>query len=314
MVGLRDARLCCIAGELAVVDHIVERVAARLRDVPGVTGVVLGGSRALGSTSPEADIDVGVYYRAAGRPDVEELRRAATELDDRGEPGGFAGYGDWGPWINGGAWLVVGGQRTDLLWREIELFEEVRDECSRGVVRIAYQPGHPHCFTSAIYLGELHHGVVLADADGAMERLKASTSPYPEPLAEELTKRFGWEADFSLMTARSSAARGDVAYVTACLYRSLASMVQALFAANRAYLLNEKGSLERAETLPECPPEFRARAEAVLAEIGREPAELERALRGMTELEREVADIAARPLRGPSPTEENRPSVQEKRG
>ena len=277
-----------------------------------MAGVVLGGSRALGSASPEADIDIGVYYRAAGPPEIDDLRRAATELDDRGEPGGFAGYGEWGPWIDGGAWLAVGGRRTDLLWREIELFEEVRDECMRGVVRVAYQAGHPHCFTSAIYLGELHHAVVLADADGTMERLKASTSPYPEPLAEELMRRFAWEADFSLTIAGSSAARGDVAYVTGCLYRSLASMVQALFAANRTYLVNEKGSLARAETLPECPPGFRARAEGVLSTIGREPAELERALEAMRELEREVGEIAAPCARGAEPKRIGLPPNEER--
>src|SRR3954465_6577048 len=111
---------------LQSVDDIVERVATRLREVPGVAAVVLGGSRALGATSPQADVDIGVYYRGAERPDIEELRRAATELDDPGAPGGLAGYGEWGPWINGGAWLVVGGHKTDLLWRDIELFEEVR--------------------------------------------------------------------------------------------------------------------------------------------------------------------------------------------
>jgi predicted nucleotidyltransferase len=300
-VGVRDARLWCIVGELAVVDDVVQRVAARLREVPGVAGVVLGGSRALGSTSPEADIDIGVYYRRAGPPATDELRRAATELDDRGEPGGFAGYGEWGPWINGGAWLVVGGQKTDLLWREIELFEQVRDECMRGVVRTAYQPGHPHCFPSAIYLGELHHAVVLADTDGTVECLKAGTNPYPEPLAAELTTRFGWEADFSLTIAGSAAARGDAAYVTGCLYRSLASMVQALFAANRTYLVNEKGAPARAETLPECPPDFRARAEGALSAIGREPADLDRALAAMRELEREVQALARTlPNRGES--------------
>jgi len=80
--------------------------------------------------------------------------------------------------------------------------------------------------------------------------------------------------------------------VTGCLYRSLAGQVQALFAANRAYLVNEKGALARAETLPECPPDFRARAEGALAAIGREPAELDRALAAMRELEREVQALA----------------------
>jgi hypothetical protein len=33
--------------------------------------------------------------------------------------------GDWGPWINGGAWLTVEGKRVDLLYRELDKVRSV---------------------------------------------------------------------------------------------------------------------------------------------------------------------------------------------
>ena len=36
------------------------------------------------------------------------------------EIGLMTAIGDWGPWINGGAWLTVAGTRVDLLYRELD--------------------------------------------------------------------------------------------------------------------------------------------------------------------------------------------------
>jgi hypothetical protein len=43
-----------------------------------------------------------VYYDPARPFSVAELRALVTELDDRRAPE-VVGFGDWGPWINGGA-------------------------------------------------------------------------------------------------------------------------------------------------------------------------------------------------------------------
>lgn len=272
-------------------ESVVERVADRLRVVEGVQGVALGGSRARGQAGPDADVDIGVYYREDARPDVEALRAAASELDDRGRPDGFAAYGEWGPWINGGAWLLVDGHKTDLLLRELDLVERVLGDCEAGAVVCAYQPGHPHCFVSSIYVGELHHNAILFDPEGTIDRLRRRTDPYPEPLAAELMRRFGWEAEFSLEIAHGAARRGDASYVAGCLYRAVACMTQALFAANRTYLLNEKGAVGAVERLGRHPPSFTARTTALMCQVGREPQVLERRLREAVELRRETQAI-----------------------
>ena len=279
-------------------DQVVERVVARLRTIEGIAGLVLGGSRARGQAPAHADVDIGVYYRACRRPDSAVMRVAVDELDDRGEPDGFGEYGEWGPWVNGGAWLVVGGLKTDLLFRELDRVEQVLAECAVGRVTCAYQPGHPHCFVNHIYAGEVNHNVILFDPDGVLAELRGRTDPYPEPLAEALTRSFGWESQFSLQTARTAARRGDVAYVCGCLYRAVACMAQALFAANRRYLLNEKGAVAAVDRLPRRPQSFSTRVAAALRCIGETDAELNQALEVVSDLQLETATILAELTRG----------------
>lgn len=269
-------------------ESVVERVAERLAGVKGVAGLALGGSRARGPAAPGADVDVGIYYRGESAPDPYDLRAAASDLDDRGEPDGFGSFGEWGPWINGGAWLRVGGLKTDLLFREIERVEEVLDDCEAGRLVTTYQPGHPHCFVNHIYAGEVHDNVILLDRDGTMARLRARTDPYPERLADAAMRTFGWEAGFALDTAGTAARRGDVAYVTGCLFRSVACMVQAIFAANRTYLTNEKGAVARVDRLARRPERFAERVAEILGDANASPQALESALAAASELQRET--------------------------
>jgi hypothetical protein len=272
-------------------EQTVERVAARLATVGGVVGLALGGSRARGPAAPGADIDIGIYYRGEDAPNLEMLKAATRDLDDRGEPDGFGAYGEWGPWINGGAWLRVDGFKTDLLFREIGRVEAVLEDCEAGRLVTAYQPGHPHCFANHIYAGEVHDNVVLRDADGTMARLRERTDPYPEPLADAVMRTLGWESSFALETAGTAATRGDVAYVNGCLFRAIACMVQTLFAANRTYLVNEKGSVARVAKLARRPERFAERVGELLATADASPAGLERALAAAIELQQDTQSV-----------------------
>src|SRR3954471_19809616 len=85
----------------------------RLTRVDGIVAVALGGSRARGTHRPDSDWDLGVYYR--GTPDTAAL--AALAAETTGAPVEVAGPGDWGPWVDGGAWLTVGGARVDWILR-----------------------------------------------------------------------------------------------------------------------------------------------------------------------------------------------------
>jgi hypothetical protein len=54
-----------------------------------------------------------------------------------------------------------------------------------------YQPGHPHSFCSAIWMGELALCRLLRDPEGALAQLKAMALPYPEKLREALALPVG---------------------------------------------------------------------------------------------------------------------------
>src|SRR5215470_3324455 len=227
-------------------DPILQRLVEKLAPVKGLTALVLGGSRARGTAQPSSDHDLGLYYEPATPLDVEAVRAAVMPLVDDPATTTLTGLGAWGPWINGGAWLSIDGRKVDLLYRDLEQVRAVIAQCRAGQVARSYQPGHPHGFCSAIWMGEAAMCLPLLDPSGAVADLKKRSSPYPAALGKTLVERFRWEAQFSIDNAQLAAARGEQTHVAGCAYRALACMAQVLFAANERYLVNEKGALAEA--------------------------------------------------------------------
>lgn len=241
-------------------DKLINEMAERLAGVPGVSGVMLGGSRARGEHRPESDWDLGVYYRGAAL-DLGALRELA------GPDVEVAGPGGWGPWVDGGAWLQIGGVSVDWILRDLDRVERVWEDCTEGRYEVGVQPGHPLGFWSPCYPGEVALGRVLADPSGELAALRTRTSRYPEPLRDALIAG-AWEAEFLVAGAAKGAARADALYVSLCLSRAFGVLVQALFAADRRWCPNEKGALASAETLPGTPRGFAGRVRTLLGAQG----------------------------------------------
>ena len=148
-------------------------------------------------------------------------------------------------------------------------------ECRAGRPEVAYQLGHPHAFVSAIYLGEIDCCVPLADPTGILAEMKRLVRPYPPRLRETLLQRFLFEARFSLDGAEKGAHRGDVVYVAGCLFRTIAALVQVLFAMNDRYCTNEKGAMRDVAGFARKPEEFVPIATRLLAAPGANAAALE---------------------------------------
>lgn len=236
-------------------------LAARLADVPGVIGVVLGGSRARGTADEHSDTDLGVYRR--GAMDLSALREIAA-----GWPGStVAEPGDWGPWVDGGAWLTTPGSKTDLLWRDLDRVVGVLAEVRRGVVRCEQQVGHPLGFFSYGYLAELATARVLADPDGALTRVRAELDPYPAELADAIERTYGFEANFSVRNATVPAARGDRFSAVGFLFRGIGCLVHVLHAREGVWLATEKNAVASAAKLAGAPADFAARVEKILATV-----------------------------------------------
>ena len=245
-------------------DVLLGRLVRALGGVPGIRAIVLGGSRARGEATAQSDYDIGLYYEADNPIDTGRLAKAAMLLPGAASSSVTA-IGDWGPWINGGAWLTVDGRRVDLLYRELDKVQGVIEACQAGRIERVYQPGHPHAFVSAIYMGEVALAQVLWDPEAVLAPLKRRCLPYPDALREALIRSFFWEARFALENAAHGRGKDDPAYVAGCAFRSVACLCQVLFALNGVYLLNEKGAVQSVEKLARRPPDFAARAAQAIA-------------------------------------------------
>jgi predicted nucleotidyltransferase len=249
-------------------EALLRRLVVALSGVPGVEAIALGGSRARGTAGPTSDYDIGLYYRAHRPIDVAALGKVAAALDDRGAEASVTPIGGWGPWIDGGGWLVVAGVHVDLLYRDLDRVAAAIDEAHAGKVERFYQPGHPHAFLPTIYMGEAASARLLHDPAGTLAALQGRTKPYPAALASALRERFEWEAGFALANARKSLDRGDVSYLAGCAFRAVACLCQTLFALNGVYLLNEKGAVAAVDGFARRPPDFAARVARLFAELG----------------------------------------------
>jgi hypothetical protein len=232
----------------------IERMAARLSEVPGVRAVTLGGSRARGSHRPDSDWDLGIYYR--GTVDTRALAALAAELT--GEDVEIAAPGGWGPWVNGGAWLTVLGEHLDWILRDLDRVERVWADCEEGRFERGRQPGHPLGYWSHGYPGEVAQCRVLADPHGELALLRAKTLTYPEPLRAALAEAT-WEAGFVLAGARKVAVAGDDLYVGLSLGFAAGILTHALFGHHRLWCPNEKGALAAVSRLPGTPARFAER-------------------------------------------------------
>lgn len=234
-----------------------------LSRIAGVEAVVLGGSRSQGTHTADSDYDIGIYYASA--LDIAALDRLAAQVDDRGQSGLVTPIGGWGPWINGGGWLMVEGQHVDFIYRDLGRVAQAVEDGRAGRFEFVYQPGHPHGFASCIYMGEVAVCRPLWDPRGRVAALKALAEPYPAALRRAIIERFFWEADFSLRIAAGARARADRAYFAGACFRAVACLTQCLFALNSAYCLNEKGAVERAASFPRSPSDYAGRVAGAFA-------------------------------------------------
>jgi hypothetical protein len=268
-------------------DRLLARLVEALRPVPGVAAVVLGGSRGRGAAEPSSDYDIGLYYEPAAPLDIAALRRAvAPLLDDPATP--LTGIDAWGPWVNGGGWLEVGGVEVDLLYRDLDRVGEAIAEARQGRFSMNYQPGHPHGFCSTIWMGEVATCRPLLDPLGRIAGLKNLTRPFPTALRAAVIGRFGWEAGFAVENAEVAARRGEGTHIAGCAYRTLCCTAQVLFALNERYLVNEKGAVAEAAGFP-----------VTIAGLAETPAAIWRAIgagdleAAVQRLHRLVADLRA---------------------
>lgn len=250
-----------------IIKKILDEITTELKGIPGIVGIVLGGSRARGTNHQDSDIDIGIYYNESEGFKVSEIDKIATKLDDEHRINLVSSLGEWGPWVNAGGWLVIQGYRVDFIFRDVKRVSKVIDDCLNGKISSNYQTGHPHAYLNSMYMGEVAICKILDDPKNKITELKEKTIPYSENLRNAIIGWYMFEASFSLMFAKSNIDKDDISYVCGHCFRSISSLNQVLFALNNEYCINEKKAVKMIDAFKTKPQNYKKRIDELITLI-----------------------------------------------
>jgi predicted nucleotidyltransferase len=271
---------------------LIDEMVSGLIVIPGITAVVLGGSHARNRARPDSDIDIGIYYEERARFDILAIRALAAQLNDTPNPI-VSGFGEWGRWVDGGAWLTIDGQRVDLLYRSLDMVELTLSEAQNGRFEVDFGQQPPFGFFGPTVLGEVAIAQTLHDPAGLIAALKAKVSPMPDQLRRAVVQRCLWSTDFGLRAfAPKFVAAGNAYGASGCFTRFASELVLAAFALNGVYPLNDKTALAEISDFPIGVPGFSARISAILGAAGEDANQLSISMMEMARLFRETAELA----------------------
>jgi len=140
---------------------LLDDLIVALRDIPGVVAVALGGSYARGTQHAGSDVDLGLYYVEAEPFAIAAVRRVAERIAIR--PPVVTDFYEWGPWVNGGAWIPTRAGKIDVLYRNVDQVQRVIDDARHGKIELHYNQQPPFGFHSVVYLAETDVTVPLHD-------------------------------------------------------------------------------------------------------------------------------------------------------
>lgn len=234
-----------------------------LKRIRNIAALVLGGSHAAGGATEKSDLDIGIYYFNDQPFDIGELRQvAASHVVE--QPFTLTGYYEWGPWVNGGAWLTTATGEVDLLYKNIEQVKATIARAQEGVWENHFEQQPPFGFSSLIFLGETKVCIPLYDPANVITELKAMIHEYPVRLRKNVIQQSLWSAAFTLFQATKFAAGNDIYNVSGCLTRATKNIVDALFALNEWYPLGDKRAIQLLDQAPQRPAQFASRVAAML--------------------------------------------------
>jgi predicted nucleotidyltransferase len=271
--------------------ELIEQLVTKLKDVAGVQAIVLGGSHASGAQRPDSDIDLGLYYRLHSPLAIQHISAIAAELNDFPNPV-VTQPGQWGRWVNGGAWLTIEGQHVDFLYRDLDFVEQIIDDCLRGDIQFDYLQQIPYGFHSYIYCTETRICHPLYDPNGIIPPLKKKVAHYPQPLKQKIVNVFLWDASFAFEIAQKSLKRAETYFLAGCLTRIASDLVQVLYALNETYFISDKRLYHDEPHFILKPANFAQRLDNILGNIGNNQQKLAETIQATHSLIREMTALA----------------------
>lgn len=231
---------------------LLNNITEELKRISGVKALVLGGSYATGMATENSDLDVGIYYNNDKPFDLGEINRIAEKYSANDKPT-VTGFYEWGPWVNGGAWIKTAHGEVDFLYKNIDQITATIHNAKNGIWENHFEQQPPYGFSSTIFLAETHHSIPFHDPESIIANLKKEVERYPQKLKQSVIQQSLWSAEFTIWQAGSFASKADVYGTVGCLTRAVNSIVTALFAINEIYPMGDKKAitiLEHAKSKP----------------------------------------------------------------
>jgi predicted nucleotidyltransferase len=232
---------------------LLDTITEELILIDGVKAIVLGGSYATGAATENSDLDIGIYYSEQQPFDIEKIKTVAERLAYNDQPT-VTGFYEWGPWVNGGAWINTENGEVDFLYKNIEQILKTIENAKNGIWENDFEQQPAYGFSSIIFLSETQNSLPLHDPDGIVGKLKENVRQYPQQLKQSVIQQSLWSAEFTLWQAGKYAVQNDTFNTVGCLTRATKNIVTALFAINELYPMGDKraiGILEQAKMRPE---------------------------------------------------------------
>ncbi|HEU5165049.1 MAG TPA: nucleotidyltransferase domain-containing protein [Chitinophagaceae bacterium] len=242
---------------------ILDNATNDLKNIANVRAIVLGGSYATGTATDTSDLDIGIYYFDKEPFAIENIRSIAKKYAGNDDPV-VTGFYEWGPWVNGGAWINTSVGKVDILYKNIDQITSTIEKARNGIWENHFEQQPPYGFSSIIFLAESKSCIPLYDPDKIIEKLKSEVMNYPEKLKQAVIQQSLWSAEFTIWHAEHFAKKQDVYNIMGCLARAVKNIMTALFAINELYPIGDKRAIESIESSTIKPAQLKQKIENIL--------------------------------------------------
>jgi hypothetical protein len=243
----------------------IDNLVNDLQKVKGVIAIVLGGSYAAGVAKEDSDMDIGIYYSTTDPFSIDDIRTIASKYSVAGDIT-VTNFYEWGPWVNGGAWIQASCGQIDFIYRNLEQVSTTIEKAKKGEWENHFEQQPPYGFSSDIYLAEISSSISLYDPQGHISHLKKEVQIYPEKLKRSVISQSLWSAEFAIWHAEYFFSKNkDIYNIAGCLTRATKNIAAALFAINEIYPLGDKRAINILEKAPKCPNDLGKKVENTLA-------------------------------------------------
>ena len=243
-------------------EQTLNEIVTDLKQTDNVIATVLGGSYATGEATKTSDLDIGIYYLEKKPFKIDDIRSIAKKYAVADPT--VTDFYEWGPWVNGGAWIETACGKIDFLYKNIDQILSTITQLKNGQWQNDFEQQPPHGFSSIIFMGETKVCIPLYDPDEIIKKLKGEVETYPAKLKETVIQYSLWSAEFTIWHADYFYKKRDIYSIMGCLTRATKNIVDTLFAINELYPIGDKRAIEILEQTQMRPTSFKERIEGIL--------------------------------------------------